>query len=1142
MQKIIRRSGCYLKIALALSIVVTAATTVSARAQSSASVSGTVVDQSKAIVAGASVVISNSETNIEQSTVTNGSGYYALVNLAPGTYSLEVKKDGFKTTKAAHVVLGVDQTASFNFTLEVGKIEQSVTVSAEASEIETTTASLGTVIETKSVNNLPLNGRNFTELLELTPGVSRISVSQNASAGGTASNPIGQFTFPAVNGQRNRSNMFLLDGINNIGGYTSTYNYEPVIDAIQEFKVHSHSDLAEDGQVLGGIVSVVTKGGTNSLHGSVWEFLRNSAVDARNYFQPSVNPLRQNQFGATIGGPVIIPHLYNGRNKTFFFFAYEGFRQSQAAGGLLITPTTAQLNGDFSNLLAKGIILYNPFTTRPDPQNPGQYLRDPFPNNNISGFISPAASQYASYAFPPPNTSSASGANLYNSTGSRLNSNSYSGRIDQSFGQHDSLFGRISQYNQPSSTPSNPYLINTATLNGWNMGVHEIHTFGPTAVLDMYFGRNTGVNDILLVYNHAPANFATQLEQAGFSSAFIGGYTGGPASNIMPVITVTGYLGGSNVNNYQNLQFSDTYEYGASFTKVIGRHNIKVGGLIGTNNFTMPIASASEVTSNFQTSNLEHPTSPSGASTGDALASFLLGVPTSAQIRNVNEVEHDGWTNGAYAQDQFQINPRLTMNIGVRWDVAVWAINSYLSNGQGYIGTMDLTNGTYVISAMPSACSSTVGAPCIPGGTLPTNVVVTPNSNHALHNTDYGNWQGRLGLAYRVWDRTAIRAGYSRFYDTWNSTTQYSQNSAGTWPSVGLLNSNSLNQTAPVVTIGNPLSQGGGSVVTPAATPFGNATFYFNPNMKTAYSDQWNLAVEQGFGATTVFTLGYVGSHDGRIDYGALQNTAQFPAAGTAAQVASRRLYPYIVPTKWDNSSETANYNGLFTTLRKTDSHGLTYLVSYTWSKSIDVGCSDSFGAGCVAQDPYHPQIDRSVSGFDLTNMFSGAVVYELPFGNGREYRSSKGFVNAVFGGWDVNAILTMTSGTPYSIVVNSDIANTGNTLVQANLVGNPAVNTRTPNAWFNQSAFQTPPRYTFGNFGRNALRSDWYRDLDLSFFKNFPLWRESTLQFRADSFNLTNTPIFATPGNAVGTPLFGVVTSTANTERLLQFALKIQF
>ena len=344
------------------------------------------------------------------------------------------------------------------------------------------------------------------------------------------------------------------------------------------------------------------------------------------------------------------------------------------------------------------------------------------------------------------------------------------------------------------------------------------------------------------------------------------------------------------------------------------------------------------------------------------------------------------------------------------------------------------------------------------------------------------------------------------------------------------------------MTIGNPLSQGGGSVVTPAATPFGNATFYFNPNMKTAYSDQWNLAVEQGFGATTVFTLGYVGSHDGRIDYGALQNTAQFPAAGTAAQVASRRLYPYIVPTKWDNSSETANYNGLFTTLRKTDSHGLTYLVSYTWSKSIDVGCSDSFGAGCVAQDPYHPQIDRSVSGFDLTNMFSGAVVYELPFGNGREYRSSKGFVNAVFGGWDVNAILTMTSGTPYSIVVNSDIANTGNTLVQANLVGNPAVNTRTPNAWFNQSAFQTPPRYTFGNFGRNALRSDWYRDLDLSFFKNFPLWRESTLQFRADSFNITNTPIFATPGNAVGTPLFGVVTSTANTERLLQFALKIQF
>jgi len=1143
MQRADLRHPYSLRGALWFCLLASAIAPVAARAQSSASVSGIVTDQSKAAVAGASVVLRNSETSLERSTVTGASGNYAIVNVAPGNYSVIVARQGFDTSQETQVVLAVDQAATFNFVLKVGSVQQSVTVSAEASEIQSSSASLGAVITTQSVNNLPLNGRNFTELLQLTPGVSRISVSQNASAGGTASNPVGQFTFPAVNGQRNRSNLFLLDGINNLGGYTGTYNYEPVIDAIQEFKVQSHSDLAEYGQATGGLVSVVTKSGTNTLHGSVWEFLRNSAFDARNYFLTKVNPLRQNQFGVAVGGPVMIPHFYNGRNKTFFFFDYEGFRQSQANGGLLITPTAAQLGGDFSNLLAKGVVIYNPFSTRPDPANPGQYLRDPFPNNKIpSNLISPAATLYASYAYPPPNTTGTS--NLINTTGSRLNSGSYSGRIDQSFGQRDLLFGRVSQYNQPSSTPSNPYLINEATLNGYNIAVHEVHTFGPTAVLEGYFGRNTGVNDILLVFNHAPADFATALEQAGFSSAYIGGYAGGPASTIVPVITVTGYLGGSSVNNYQDLQFADTYEYGGSFSKIWGRHNIKVGGIIATNNFTMPIASATEATSSFQTSNLEHPTSPSGASTGDALASFLLGVPNNAQIRNTNALEHDGWGNGAYAQDQIQISPKLTLNVGVRWDVAVWAVNGYLQNGrgQGYIGTMDLTNGTYVISAQPPACSSTVGAPCIPGGALPANVVVTPYGNHALHNTDYGNWQPRVGFAYHPLNKTTILAGYGRVFDTWNSTTQYSQNLAGTWPSVGLLNVNSLNPTTPVALLGNPLSQGTGSVVTPAATPFNNATFYINPNFHTTYSDQWNASVQQGLGANTVFTVGYAGSHDGNVDFGALQNTAQYPAAGTAAQVASRRQYPYIVPTKWDNSVETADYNSLQTTLHKTTGNGLTYLLSYTWSKSIDVGCSDSFGAGCVVQNPYDPQADRSVSGFDLTNMFSGSLVYEIPFGIGRAYKSGNSLVNVVAGGWNLNSIATMTSGAPFSVVVNSDIANIGNTLVQANKVGNPMPQQRGAAEWFNPAAFQAPARYTFGNFGRNGLRSNWYRDLDLSVFKTFPLVRESLLEFRADAFNLTNTPVFAIPDNGVGDPLFGASTSTANTERLLQFALKIQF
>lgn len=294
-----------------------------------------------------------------------------------------------------------------------GSTQQTVTVSANAVTVQTTTAELGTVITNKSVDNLPLNGRNFTQLLELTPGASRVSVAQN-NAAGVDLNPIGQFTFPAVNGQRNRSDMFYLDGANDLGSYKGTYNYEPIVDDIQEFKVQSQNDLAEFGGVTGGIVNVVTKSGTNQLHGSLWEFVRNSDFDARNFFQAKVNPLRQNQFGISTGGPVVLPHLYNGRNRTFFFFGYEGFRQSQTAQGLVNTATPAQIDGDFNNLLARGIQLYNPYSTAPDPAHPGQYLRNPFPNDQIpASELSPAAVLYAKTLFPTPSLTENPAGNAY---------------------------------------------------------------------------------------------------------------------------------------------------------------------------------------------------------------------------------------------------------------------------------------------------------------------------------------------------------------------------------------------------------------------------------------------------------------------------------------------------------------------------------------------------------------------------------------------------------------------------------------------------------------------------------------------------------------------------------------------------------
>ena len=330
-------------------------------AQSSASVSGSVVDPSGSAVTGANITLKNTDTNVQQGSVTSSSGTYAIINIPPGNYSIDVSKEGFSTAQLTHIVLGVNQAASFNFTMTVGAVTQQVSVSADAATVESTTSELGTVIGTRAVNNLPLNGRNFTQLLELTPGVSPVSVGQNSGGGGGfAGQSLGQFTFPSVNGARNRSNMFLLDGVSDLGSFIGNYNYQPIVDDIQEFKVQSHNDLAEFGQVAGGIVNVVTKSGTNQLHGTVWEYLRNSAFDARNYFLPVVNPLRQNQFGVAAGGPIVIPHVYNGRNKTFFFFSYEGFRQSQATQSLITTPTAAQLTGDFSGDLATWAIFWGP--------------------------------------------------------------------------------------------------------------------------------------------------------------------------------------------------------------------------------------------------------------------------------------------------------------------------------------------------------------------------------------------------------------------------------------------------------------------------------------------------------------------------------------------------------------------------------------------------------------------------------------------------------------------------------------------------------------------------------------------------------------------------------------------------------------
>jgi len=1107
-----------------------------------AEVNGAVTDQSAALIPDVHIVLRNIDTDLERSATTGPAGTFSISDLVPGNYAIRATKNGFATQEKTGIVLQVNETVTLDFNLTVGSPAQTLTVTANLSVVDSATSELGTVITTKPVNDLPLNGRNFTQLLTLTPGISPVSVGQNSAGGsGWGGLAIGTFTFPSVNGQRNRSNMFVLDGSNDLA-FLGNYNYSPIVDDIQEFKVQSHNDLAEIGGVAGGIINVVSKAGTNMFHGSAWEFLRNEQMDARDFFLPTRNPLRQNQFGVTAGGPVLVPHLYNGRNQTFFFFAYEGFRQSQASQSIVRVPTADELMGNFSALMSQGIQLYNPFTTSPDPLHPGEFTRDVFQGDMISpGLLSKAAQLYASL-FPPAGPP-VPGGDLYDTTRSLLSQDSYSGRLDESFGAHDSMFGRISYYHEPSSGSAGyPGALAEISLYGWNASVHESHVFGPDALLDVHFGRNLGNDTVAAAFPHAPANLPAGLIDDGFSPNFISGFTAFSGS-VIPIMAIAGYAS-TNGYNSQTEQLANIYELGGDFTRVVNRHTIKVGYGYTWENFVGPVYAAGESFSAFQTSDLENPEGASGQGTGDALASFLLGVPTASYWRDALVTEHSGAFQAAYVQDQYKITPRLSLNLGFRYDVAKWPVYGTLGNGTGYVGDMDLSNGTYIVSAVPPACSPSKGAPCIPSGALPAKVLVTSHRDHNLHDTDYGNWQGRLGVAYRLGDSTSVRAGYGRFYDEWNGFTQTSQNIGGTWPSVGALNINSQNQNVPTATIGDPLGLGAaGGVLVPPDSPFGSASYYYDPRLKTPYVDNLNLEVDQQLGANTALSLAYVGSHSGRLDLGGLHNTAEIPGPGDAATVASRRPFPYITPTNYDTSAGNSNYNALQIAVNRRNGRGLTYLVSYTWSKSIDLACSGDYGAeGCELQNAYDPRGDRSVSGFDLTHSFTGSFTYELPFGRGKSFNPSNKVLRHVAGGWQLNAIATLHSGTPYDVTYQGDLANTGNTFVRANLVGDPDLAHRTSAGWINTSAFAIPAPYSFGDLGRNSLRSEWYRDFDCSLFRRFPIRERVQLEFRAEAFNSTNSVVFASPGNVINGPNFGVVTSTENTPRQLQAALKLAF
>jgi hypothetical protein len=1120
---------------------------------STASLGGAVRDSSGAAVPGATIVLRNVATAVENTTTSNGAGAYLFLGITPGRYTVHTSAPSFSEQKVPEFTLTVGQSATIDFALTIGSQNTVVTVQSATPQLEASSASLGTVIDTKQVNELPLNGRDFTQLLTLTPGVSPIDNGQ-ANSGYATPVPIGVVsTIPSVNGQGNRSNYFLTDGLSNFGTFHSVYAVPPILDEIQEFKVVSHADSAEYGSVTGGVINVVTKSGTNDLHGSAFEYARNAIFDAKTDFKPTTS-FSQNEFGGAVGGPVWLPKLYNGKNKTFFFGAYQGFRYSQVANRFIKVPTAAQLAGDESSWPTK---IYNPFSTRPDPANPGQYIRDPFPGNQITP--DPNMVAFAKFVFPAAGPVLDSGGdNATDPTPTSQTINQWTARIDQKIGKNDSVWFRYSRDTAVTSQSSGaPGVPKVNEVPNRNYGGSYVHVFSPSLVLQAQFGRTTAGANETAFYTKGSAGI---ISQVGFSPAFVGNFAAAPGKNFLPAPGINGY---ANPSEYVALHpdVPNSNQYSGVLTKTFGRHVIDVGGGFTSMTFRAPITADSLTFGAAQTGN----TNPADiVNTGDPLASFLLNVPGAADRRNgVTETRPGGVMSG-FVQDSWRATSRLTINAGLRYDLTLNPPNGPNSlvgvNGGPESGNVDFNNGTYVVQKLPPLCSVRGVAPCIPDGGpgpggLPAHVVVSPN-NKLMHNT-YDNIGPHFGFTFKVTDRTVVHSAFGIVFDNWAGVQQLAQNISGLWPDTGQQEAPSLNvpssrSATPTVKAQNPFAIAANNSFFPAPTPFTQAGFEYDPNIKNPYSEQWSFGVQQLLSSSTTVTVNYVGSSSHRLDVGGVYNTAVTPSASNTPNAIggyAGALFPYMVPSYYDRSAGRGNYNGLQASVERRYINGLSYGVAYTWSKSINVGGDGYFGVeGGVPQDPYNPaRYDRSVSGLDLTHILSVNVLYDIPVGKGKSFSTKNSALDYILGNWQFNNLFQTHSGSPFTPFISSDQANTGNAgwmgYEHLNLVGNPKLSNRTAAKWFNTAAYATPALGTYGNAGRNSLRGPSYWNLDSSLFRLFPVGEGRKFEFRAEAFNLLNHVNLGQPSSDINSgSAFGTITSTNNTARQIQLSGKFIF
>ena len=1115
-------------------------------------VHGTVKDSTGAVLPGAMVVLVNQETNVQSERITNSSGYYVFVSVRPGTYILRVELEGFSKAEVTPFTVGVNETVAQQISLQVGRMTETVEVTGGAPLLQPSTAELGTVIPEQVIRDVPMQGRNFTQLLMLTPGVSPVSTAQGPGQNGgdsTAINsyegnsgiPGGFIANASIQGQQNRSKIFYVDGIVNSSVRAGTYVALPDVDALQEFKVQAQSDKAEFGGVTGGVVNMTSKSGTNRFRGSVFGLARDESMTARDPYRDvsggkTTKPpeFKQSQFGVNLGGPII-------KDKTFFFASYDGWRYREFAQIRHIVPANDNwLNGDFSGFSRP---VYNPFTTRIEN---GVLVRDPFPGNIIPpGLISPTMQKLLRAYMVRPNLTGNAVVNNYNFVAFRKqtnDSNSFQIRLDHRFSAKDSLFFRWTERRISGELPIGDVGLKTPESINRNWGGGWYHTFSSSMILEARGGLATQPTEDAPLEH--PAGLAPQSGTALPSLDALKGYAISGLSQTpwnLPQLGVQGPRPRENPN----------WNIAADLTWLRGTHNFKTGfqmlqiSRLQKNQFGELIFN-SDPTRN----------GAGSASTGDVLAAALLGLANQIRgyVPDLGFIDFHTSTLSGYVQDQWAIRPNLTLTYGVRYD--------YITRVIGDSGTMqsgpDFRTGQWLLAlpSMPPVCSTVGGKPpCIPKplSEIPYSqyIVATGKYNSVLAPIK-DNIGPRVGLAWQINPSTVLRTGYSLMWDSMVSRSQYGQHQFETWgwPQVSGFDTGTINVIGGAV---QPLESFSSLAIgAPRDQPW-NSTGYFNaPDRKNAYSHQWHVELQRELTRKLMVGLAYVGSYNGRMEYSgraADPPVAAIDAAGRRLTPAERdqlRKWPHINGNfRYSDDIGMSRYNALQFKLQQRFSEGLTSMLSYTWSRTVDTS-SGWFDAengigGRPVQNYWNINDAKGTSAYDIPHILSWAGSWELPVGRGKRWLTS-GAASWVLGNWQLSWWVLARSGQPMTVTAGGDPANMGYTnYARADRVGDPHLDKPTPAKWFNTAAFATPVN-AFGNSPKNSLRAPGFWNADMVLQKNIPFGQGRELQCRVEAFNVLNHINQGNPNVDITNVNYGKITSMSGRPRQLQLGVRFVF